>query len=90
MVAPDAAPGARLKVRLLAGISASLAKFDTTIKLPAWTVRLPMVARMGAEFVAETVLVVTVVFDAVFVTETSVVAILFASNGSGVLLDTSD
>ena len=35
MPAPEAAPGVRLKVRLFAGRSTSLAKFDTMIKLPA-------------------------------------------------------
>ena len=49
-----------------------------------------MLMRIGAEFVAETVLVAPGVSDALFVTETSVSARLFAGTGSGVLLDTSD
>ena len=86
MLAPEAAPEARLKVRLFAGKSASLAKFDTTIKLPAWTVRLAIAASIGAEFVAVAEFVVAGCELLPFVTEMSVSARLFDETRSGVLL----
>ena len=57
MAAPVGAPGSRLNLRLLAGISTSVAVLVMTNAVPATIVRSAMAARMGAVLTSLTVIV---------------------------------
>lgn len=85
--APGGPPGARLNVRVFAGKSESLAAFEITTQLPAWTVRLAITESNGAEFVAIREFVGAGCVWLRFVTDISVSARLLDETGSGVMLE---